>query len=175
MIKTCSKIFGIWCLFNALYILIICHDNLIQYLGLFILSLLGFITIFVAFIPLILLLYFLFKKIINSNYRVLITSFLIVLTNAVYFFVAKNTNFEYYVIIFSALLLFWFLPTIFLSVIFLPNSIKVNKKGILSVVIITEILGLLTIFLIGCTTKGNPFEKYKLNPKVNIELKIKNV
>lgn len=166
MIKNYLKLFGTWCIFDALYILVICHDNLVQYIGLYLLSIAALLIFIIVFLPLAVGLYFLFKKIVNQNYRILITACFTILFSVIFYLITKGSNFEFSTIIFYALLLFWFLPTIFLSIVFVPDNLFSSKKNILTTLFLIEILGLLVVFLIGCFVKGNPFEKYELKPDV---------
>lgn len=97
----------------------ICRD-IFEIIKISVLSFLGF---FVVFSPTILGLYFLFKKVQDKNYRILLTSFLIPFTNFIYFIIDKiyfKTDIPMLVGFCS---LFFAIPTLFVLALSMPKSL----------------------------------------------------
>jgi len=102
------------------------------------------------FLPSIIVLYFLFKKIKNPNSRMVLTAFIIPFNNLIYFAAGCfiNDSFWLFSMITGICMLFYFLPSVLITVLCTPKSWLPQKKYFIFTNILMGIFGWILIFLL---------------------------
>ena len=157
--KNILKILEIWYIVRFILCIIWClcvgHNNLLNikdFLGSLLFCILEPICLLVftalAFLPAIIVLYFLFKKIKNINLRIILIAFIIPFTNLIYYIIEHFLiDFEIFSMIIGFYTLFVFLPTALIVTLCAPKSILPFKKEFIKANILMGIIGWILICL----------------------------
>lgn len=135
-----------------------------------------------VFLPTIIILFFLLKKIKNTNLRILLISFSIPFTNLIYFvFESLNSWMAFTSLLIGAYALFILLPLIFITTICTPKNILPIKWDIIKTTCLTSIFGFILVILSNTITSKidyiiniNKLKKYEPLIQSIEELKIQN-
>ncbi len=166
-LKNFLKIYGFWIVINLVIYLICYHSHLKETLPQAIdCILIAPFAFALVFLPAILLLWFLFKKIKNPYWRCALIALLIPLNNSIYYIIEYNPNIPFtftqapvnYTVIIGICSLCWILPLAFITFLLTPKSIfKIKWYAVL-----TTILMFIFGWIIAYYTLLLPLSKIKI-------------
>ena len=148
ILKILSIWFGIVLVLTFLWCYFVSQYDFSSMAGIFLVLIICSLGFFIVFSPLILALYFLFKKIKNKYLRILLVAFLIPFTNLIYLFIEHFCfNSDFYSNLIGFFTLFCTIPLYSITALCIPKSILPIKWDIITTTVLTAIFGIGLIIL----------------------------